>query len=119
MIVLGFPSVTGGTGGGGGGGSGLIASASPDEVSKTSSVSPMTTPSTTCTASGGTSPYTYHWAMAGGTINSPTSATTNFTKSLSPGGTFTGSAVCTVTDSLGATAASNAVTVNCDRSGVA
>lgn len=64
---------------------------------------------TTCTVtpSGGTGPYTYAWTKVSGatvTVDAPTSATTSFTTTLSPGGFSYSVYRCTVTDSLSATA---------------
>lgn len=78
-----------------------------------------TSNSTTTTATGGTPSYSYAWTIvssSGGTItaNSPTSATTTFSASHAlNGGTVSGIARCTVTDSLSATATTDvAVTLN-------
>ena len=71
---------------------------------------------------GGTAPYTYLWAAKpvvpgpgdqgdGITISSPTAASTNFHKTLPINTSAYGKFVCTVTDSLGAIAASVDVTV--------
>ena len=98
----------------------MTASASPGLVagSTTSgSTVVVTSNSTTCTPSGGAPGYTYSWAQVGGdtmTIDSPTASSTTFSKSVGNGATFVGYFVCTVTDSLGATAATN--TVECQLS---
>lgn len=88
--------------------SSLTASASPSLVSgTTASGSPVTitSDSATVTPSGGLGPYAYNWDGGGSSPTSATSATTAFTSTVVPGGTFEGTAACTVTDSLGATAA--------------
>lgn len=69
----------------------------------------LTTDAVTVTPSGGTGPYTYAWAYVSGyasfTTNSPTSATTDWTGTLStPGQERSATYRCTVTDSLAATA---------------
>lgn len=69
----------------------------------------VTTDSATVTPSGGTGPYTYAWAYVSGyasfTTNSPTSATTTWTGSITlPGQDRSAVYRCTVTDSLAATA---------------
>jgi hypothetical protein len=91
----------------------LVASAFPTSLSRTAGLSanPATagTASTTVTPSGGTGPYTYAWTWpsggAGIAANSPTDATTFFVGThLLDGTTLTGTARCTVTDALTATA---------------
>lgn len=67
----------------------------------------LTSSPATGTGSGGTGPYTYAWTYVSGnsyTINSPSSATTTFTTSLTAGQLKSGVYRCTVTDSLSATA---------------
>lgn len=68
----------------------------------------LTTPSTTVTVSGGIPGYTYAWSFitdaANIVINSPSSATTTFSSTGSNGQSRTGTARCTITDSLGITA---------------
>jgi hypothetical protein len=61
-----------------------------------------TTSPVTVVAAGGTAPYTYAWTLVTGsaTINSPTSSTTTFSKLLTAGEIISGTAKCTVTDSL-------------------
>lgn len=88
----------------------MTASASPSDVNGyQSSLIPTTVTSgyTTVTPSGGLGPYTYSWAGAGLSITNPTSATTAFYATVSPGGDLFTSATCTVTDSLGSTATAN------------
>ena len=65
-----------------------------------------TTNTVTVTPTGGTGPYTYAWVLdlANFTIGAATSATTDFTGSVSIGTTTEDIATCTVTDSLAATA---------------
>lgn len=64
-----------------------------------------TTGVTNVTASGGTPGYTYAWTWQSGgtgiTITSPSTAATAFSSALNPGDDFTGTALCTVRDSLG------------------
>ena len=92
----------------------LSASVAPTSISK-SAVIPTPNPQTVTsgsavvTASGGTPAYTYAWTwLSGGTgitITSATSASTTFSGTQSLDGTrLTGTARCTVTDSLSATA---------------
>lgn len=77
-----------------------------------SSASPMTTSSCTATPTGGLAPFTYSWTtlsqsgLTGFTINSPSSASTTFTATVTAGDGHTGFANvrCTVTDALGTTA---------------
>lgn len=65
----------------------------------------LTTGVTTCSATGGISPYTFAWSWQSGgasiVITSPSTASTAFSASISPGSDFTGTAQCTVTDTLG------------------
>ena len=92
---------------------------SPDSLASSAGLPPpnpktVTSASTAAFASGGTGPYTYLWTFdtdpygGGGlglTINSPTSATTTFSGTNAFNGTtLWGTARCTVTDSLSATA---------------
>lgn len=73
----------------------------------------LTSSPATGTGSGGTAPYTYAWTYVSGnsyTINSPSSASTTFTTSLTAGQLKSGVYRCTVTDSLSATA-SDTITV--------
>ncbi len=65
----------------------------------------VTTNSVTVTVAGGTGPFTYAWALVSGdtfTPNSPTSATTNFSTSLTAGQEKSGVYRCTVTDTFDA-----------------
>ena len=95
----------------------FTASASPTFVTGLNIISapddcPVTTNSTTVTPTGGVAPYTYSWAYVSGdsaTVNSPTSATTTFSRNVfinNPGQSFIRSGVyrCTVTDSASQTA---------------
>lgn len=87
----------------------VSASISAGSLSVTGASAAESTASTTVTASGGIGPYTFAWGWqsggAGITIGSPAAATTDFsTSALSPGTTDSGTAVCTVTDSIGQTA---------------
>lgn len=89
----------------------LTASPSPSSVtgigySPTSPVNVTSDPAS-CVPSGGLPPYTYAWTIISGsaTINSPTLATTTFSKSISSFSTPEyATARCTVTDSDGNTA---------------
>jgi hypothetical protein len=75
-----------------------------------------TTASTTCTASGGTPGYTYAWTYVSGDGSiAPTatsSATTSFQRFCVAAGTFNAVFKCVVTDSLGAHADSNTVSIS-------
>jgi hypothetical protein len=86
---------------------GMSASASPSSLYTLSTDEDITSDSTTVTASGGTSPYTYAWTKVSGdtlTVNSSTSATTSFTGTTIPQWGFkTALYRCTVTDSTGGT----------------
>jgi hypothetical protein len=98
----------------------LTAVMSPNTETVTSSAFAQTTGISTVLVTGGTSSYTYVWTWqsggAGITINSPAAAGTSFSASgMSWGQTFSGVALCTVTDmvsSLTATATCF-VTINC------
>jgi hypothetical protein len=67
----------------------------------------LTTGTTTTTATGGVPGYTFAWTWQSGgtgiTITSPSTASTAFSASLSPGDNLTGVAQCTVTDTVGHT----------------
>lgn len=88
--------------------SALGATASPTSISKTDPAASITTASTTVTAFGGTTPYTYAWTRNSGSTsisaNSASAATTTFTgTSLVSGSTYTAVFRCTVTDNAAAT----------------
>lgn len=66
----------------------------------------------TATPTGGGAPYTYSWARVGGVSgspNSPTSATTTFSKTLGNGDETSELFRCTVTDSFGTTATADII----------
>lgn len=73
----------------------------------------ITSGTSTVTVTGGTGPYTYGWVFQSGdssiSADSPGTAATSFTTSVSPGDSKIASFICTVTDSLLNTATSNAV----------
>ena len=85
----------------------MTASASPTSLYKTGPTASQTTASVTVTPSGGVSPYTYAWTLLTGatlTVNSPTAATTTFSKTgMISGDSFDATYRCTVTDSTGGT----------------
>jgi hypothetical protein len=86
--------------------SALTVSASPSNIVKTDTGASITTASTTVTAVGGTTPYTYAWTRIAGSTSisadSPAAATTTFTgSSLVSGTTYDATFRCTVTDSAG------------------
>lgn len=101
---------------------GLSASASPPAVvgygSSTSSIR-VTTAYTSVSVAGGTAPLTYSWPAVGGwTATSPTSPTTAFRSPLLGGGDESyADFVCTVTDALGNSVATNAVSVFAENNG--
>ena len=85
----------------------MSAAASFDSATgSTSGDSTATTNSITVTPTGGTAPYTYAWTKTSGdgTVVSPTKATTRFSQFLYNNTAASGVFLCTVTDSLGATA---------------
>lgn len=66
----------------------------------------------TATPTGGSAPYSYSWARIGGAsgaANSPTSATTTFSKTLGNGDETSELFRCTVTDSFGTTATADII----------
>lgn len=68
----------------------------------------VTTDAVTAIPVGGTAPYSYAWAYVSGdvvAVTSPTLATTTFSLFFAEGGSASASYECTVTDSLGLTAA--------------
>ena len=88
----------------GGGGGALSLSVSPNPCQGTGFSSTVTTTNCTVTPSGGAAPFTYAWSMQSGlaTINSPSFASTAFTRNSVPlGGEIDVVAKCDVTDSLG------------------
>lgn len=94
-----------------GGGGGLSAVAAPDAVSGSGSGSQVSGIST-CSASGGTAPYSYAWEFVAGDavgIQTPTTAATRFTASAPSAEVFAASFRCVVTDATLATTASNIV----------
>lgn len=95
--------------------SAISASASPASVSgHTPTSGTVNTNATTCTVSGGTSPYSYGWKYVSGdasiTATSPTMASTLFTGSVTPGQIKVATYACTVTDHNGIEVTSNPVT---------
>lgn len=90
--------------------------ASPTAVTGVDSAGTVT--SNACTASplGGTAPYTYLWQYISGSTaissDSGTSATTTFSATLSARDSTTGSKRCRITDSTGAIAYTNIVTIS-------
>lgn len=108
----------GGVGGGGGGGS-LSLSVSPASTFRHANNTVLTSPSITCTPSGGLAPYTYVWSFvsqdgfATYTINSPTLATCSVTASGCPEDQTVGCVIhCSVTDSLAVHATTDNVPTN-------
>lgn len=84
----------------------VSATISPSSLESLSAATSQTTGSTTVTASGGIAPYIYAWGWHTGgpgiSIVSPTAATTNFSASgMTQPTTRSGTAICTVTDSVG------------------
>jgi hypothetical protein len=74
-----------------------------------------TTNAATVTAGGGVPVYTYAWEYVSGdtaTVNSPTSATTTFTRTAATNSSKSGLYRCVVTDHNGSTVATSNVTVN-------
>jgi hypothetical protein len=85
----------------------ISATASPNPCGAVGLTRTVVTPLCTVTPSGGTAPYTYAWSITVGTctINSPTSASTRFTKTgVNSGTEYDATAQCVVTDALGSTA---------------
>lgn len=103
---------------------GNVSSVSPLAVSLTSSSvsaskvgsGSLTTGSVTVSASGGIAPYSYVWTKFGGSATPAISSTTATTVSWSATGTspstYAASWLCTVTDAMGVTLASQTVAVN-------
>ncbi len=82
----------------------LSASISPPNLYKFGS-GVITSDPATCVVQGGAAPYTYAWTYVSGqsyTINSPSSASTTFTTSISAGVLKSGVYRCTVTDARSA-----------------
>lgn len=91
----------------------LVAYATPESVSRSATLGPnprfVITPPTEVIANGGTAPYTYAWTWHSGgtgiTIDAPSFNDTTFSASGNLDGTIlTGTARCTVTDAVSATA---------------
>ncbi len=92
---------------------GMSVTASPAGVDALGSGS-TTTPPIMATPSGGVAPYTYAWTYQGGdptvAIDSPATAATTFTATVTGGDNKLAFFVCTVTDSGALSAQSNQVT---------
>lgn len=89
----------------------LTATCSPSTANKFqsgSSPATLTTNFVTVTPHGGTGPYTYLWTRQSGSVainvSGSTSATVSFSSTNNPTDDFVAFWLCTVTDSLGATA---------------
>lgn len=113
------PSAPVGGGGGGGGGGGatpLSVSLNTTNAFGADSITPIFTDSVIGTISGGTGPYTSSWAVTGAGISasSPASPSTSFKGTFKSGigGTRTGTAVLTVTDSSVPPVSKDSATVN-------
>jgi hypothetical protein len=94
----------------------LTAVSSPSSAIKSGAApATVTTAVSTVTATGGSPPYTYAWTWSSGgasiTITNPTGNATAFKATLFTGANFTGTALCTVTDSASHTATAS-VSVN-------
>ncbi len=105
----------------GSGGGTLAASASPAVFNVETGLPSGTTAPSICSVGGGTGPFTYAWTtVSGGGVGviGPTTAAARFTwVGMGFGSVVNATFVCTVTDSLGATAVSNVVSVRVSRSG--
>lgn len=100
----------------------FAATASPPGFSDGGRGGSHTTEATTAIPSGGSGTYTYSWAIALGatypiTVTSPTSATTTFHVSgVAPEDTATGTAICTITDTVTSETAQVSVSIEYVRS---
>jgi hypothetical protein len=87
----------------------MLATAAPTRLYQSGDSGTITSPSTTVTVSGGTSPYSFAWAKVFGdtlTVTSAAAATTTFsTSGLGEGSSDVATYRCTVTDSTTPTAA--------------
>jgi len=105
--------------GSGGGGGTLAATAAPAAINVTGLQAAVTSGLCSCSVTGGAGPFTYAWTLASGSgvvILAPTSASTALRAlGMEPGESRTVTLMCTVTDSLGAVAASNTVTATLRR----
>ena len=81
----------------------LTVNVSPTSVSGTGGggFETVTTNAATATPTGGVSPYTYAWDAPISNPTSATSASTQFSASMSPGESISETGTCTVTDAAG------------------
>lgn len=80
----------------------LSALVTPDAIYASDSNATVTSGSVTTSVSGGSGTFSYAWSVSHPIISAttPSSNSTQFTASLSPGSTEVGTATCTVSDSL-------------------